>query len=216
VRDAGGEIVDFEWEYVNPKAAEILRRPVEDLIGQRLLQVLPESKTNSELFDRYVQVVKTGIPHDIEISYHSESITGWFGNMAVKLNDGIAISLRALEIIERNAKLQIQPIEDLLDVSRILRGKLSLNICPVNLVTTIEAALETVRLAASTKSIEIKTVYEPDVGQVLGDSGRLQQVIWIYCLMQLSLRRMGADRSAAVRSQESGVRSQESGVRGQG
>ncbi len=85
---------------------------------------------------------------------------------------------RALETIERNAKLQIQLIEDLLDVSRILRGKLSLNICPVALASTIEAAMETVRLAAQTKSIQIQTVLDPSVGLVAGDPNRLQQVVW--------------------------------------
>jgi signal transduction histidine kinase/CheY-like chemotaxis protein len=84
----------------------------------------------------------------------------------------------ALETIERNAKLQVQLIDDLLDVARILRGKLSLNVAPVNLATTITAALETVRLAAEAKSIQIQTMLEPDVGRILGDSGRLQQVIW--------------------------------------
>ncbi len=104
-------------------------------------------------------------------------ILGWSKLLQSRKFDE-ATTARALEIIERNAKLQIQLIEDLLDVSRILRGKLSLNVCPVNLVSTIEAALETVRLAASTKSIQIQTVFELNVGQVLGDSGRLQQVIW--------------------------------------
>jgi PAS domain S-box-containing protein len=84
----------------------------------------------------------------------------------------------ALQIIERNAKLQVQLIDDLLDVSRILQGKLSLNVDSVNLATTITAALETVQLAAAAKSIQIQTILEPEVGQVLGDSGRLQQVIW--------------------------------------
>ncbi|MBW4566145.1 MAG: GAF domain-containing protein [Mojavia pulchra JT2-VF2] len=84
----------------------------------------------------------------------------------------------ALETIERNAKLQTQLIEDLLDVSRILQGKLSLNIAPVNLIPTIEAAIETVQLAAQAKSIQIETIFDPNVGQVLGDSARLQQVIW--------------------------------------
>ena len=84
----------------------------------------------------------------------------------------------ALETIERNAKLQVQLIDDLLDVARILRGKLSLNVTPVNLAATITAAVETVRLAAEAKSIQIQTVLEPDVGRILGDSGRLQQVIW--------------------------------------
>jgi signal transduction histidine kinase len=68
---------------------------------------------------------------------------------------GVAIDIteRALETIERNAKLQTQLIEDLLDVSRILQGKLSLNIAPVNLVSAIAAAIETARLAAEAKSI---------------------------------------------------------------
>ena len=84
----------------------------------------------------------------------------------------------ALETIERNAKLQTQLIEDLLDVSRILQGKLNLNVCPVNLVTVVEAALETVQLAAQAKSIQIQTIFDPTWGQVMGDPSRLGQVVW--------------------------------------
>jgi PAS domain S-box-containing protein len=85
---------------------------------------------------------------------------------------------QALEVIERNAQMQAQLINDLLDVSRILRGKLSLDTRPVDLASTIQAALETVRLAAEAKSIQIHTQLEPHVGQVAGDAGRLQQVVW--------------------------------------
>ncbi|GAB1541220.1 hypothetical protein NUACC21_38900 [Scytonema sp. NUACC21] len=85
---------------------------------------------------------------------------------------------RALETIERNAKLQAQLIEDLLDVSRILRGKMVLNVSPVNLSATIEAAIETVRLAAEAKAIKIRTVLDSHVGLVSGDTSRLQQVVW--------------------------------------
>ncbi|OKH33065.1 hypothetical protein NIES2119_24265 [[Phormidium ambiguum] IAM M-71] len=84
----------------------------------------------------------------------------------------------ALETIERNAKLQTQLIEDLLDVSRILQGKLSLKMMNIDLAWTIEAALETVRLAAQAKSIEIKVLLDPIDGKVLGDIGRLQQIVW--------------------------------------
>ncbi|HEY9853137.1 MAG TPA: PAS domain S-box protein [Leptolyngbyaceae cyanobacterium] len=271
VRNAEGKIIDFEWEYVNPKAAEILGKSIEELVGHYLLQVLPGNKTNSELFDRYVQVVETGIPHDIEIPYNSEGINGWFRNMTVKLNDGVAISFgditkrkqeeeerinllerertareeaeaanrikdeflavlshelrsplnpivgwsellltnefdrattqRALETIERNARLQTQLIEDLLDVSRILQGKLSLNICPVDLKFIIEAAIDTVYLASEAKLIDLQFFMENEkieIGNlelmlgnelerlsiknekfwVLGDPNRLQQIIW--------------------------------------
>ncbi|MEH2069277.1 MAG: PAS domain-containing protein [Nostoc sp.] len=84
---------------------------------------------------------------------------------------------RALEIIEKNTHLQIQLIDELLDVSRIIRGKLTLTFAPVNLVAVIDAALETVSLIAQTKSIQIKTQLHPNVGKVSGDFYRLQQVV---------------------------------------
>ena len=84
----------------------------------------------------------------------------------------------ALETIERNASLQTQLIGDLLDVSCILQGKLSLNIAPVDLATTITAAMETVHLAAQAKSIQIHTAFNEAIGQVTGDGARLQQIIW--------------------------------------
>ncbi|MBN3994431.1 MAG: AAA family ATPase [Nostoc sp. NMS2] len=104
-------------------------------------------------------------------------ILGWTKLMRSRKLDQ-ATSDRALETIERNAKLQTQLIEDLLDVSRILQGKLSLNFGPINLISVIEAAIETVRLSAQAKSIEIQTIIESGVGPVLGDANRLQQVIW--------------------------------------
>ncbi|BAY99266.1 multi-sensor hybrid histidine kinase [Tolypothrix tenuis PCC 7101] len=378
VRDQTGGIRDFVWTYVNPKAAEILKHPVEELLGAYLLEVLPGNQFNAELFQRYVQVVETGKAHDIELFYNADGITGWFRNMAAKLGDGVAISFgditrrkqtetalreseerlrlaltatnqglfdlnvqtgngvvspeyaqmlgyepekfqetnaqwrdrvhpddlastyqayedyiagkidiyraefrlrtksgawkwilsigkivswdsqgkplrmlgthtditerklaeaererllareqaaraeaetanrikdeflavlshelrsplnpilgwsqlllagkldtktsqRAIATIERNAKLQTQLIDDLLDVSRILRGKLALQISPVNIVTIVESALETVRLAAEAKQIQIQTVFTDDTLQVSGDRARLQQIVW--------------------------------------
>jgi PAS domain S-box-containing protein len=87
-------------------------------------------------------------------------------------------TVKALATIEQNAKLQAQLIEDLLDVSKILRGKLSLDFEPVDLVETIQAALETVKLSAEAKSIHIKTTLTPEVCLVQGDKNRLQQVVW--------------------------------------
>ncbi|MHC5614409.1 MAG: AAA family ATPase [Nostoc sp.] len=104
-------------------------------------------------------------------------ILGWAKLMRSRKLDK-ATSDRALETIERNAKLQTQLIEDLLDVSRILQGKLNLNFESINLLSVIEAAIETVRLSAQAKSIQIQTIFESGVAQVLGDANRLQQVIW--------------------------------------
>jgi len=87
-------------------------------------------------------------------------------------------SQQALATIERNAQLQAELIEDLLGVSRILQGKLSLAVSPVNLSATIQTAIETVRLAADARGIQIATKLDPTVGMVLGDATRLQQVVW--------------------------------------
>ncbi|MEG4015074.1 PAS domain S-box protein [Microcoleus sp. S11D4] len=92
------KIVDFEWEYVNPAAARIQHMTPEELIGKRLLEVLPGHKERN-LFDRYVEVVETGTPLDTEIYYNSEGIVGWFRIVTVKLGDGIAISFS--DITER-------------------------------------------------------------------------------------------------------------------
>ncbi|AFZ19991.1 PAS domain S-box protein [Allocoleopsis franciscana] len=104
-------------------------------------------------------------------------ILGWSRLLQTRKFDA-AKTAEALATIERNAKLQAELIEDLLDVSRILRGKLSLNITSVALTSTIQAAMETVRLAAEAKSIQMSTKLEPQVGKVSGDASRLQQVVW--------------------------------------
>jgi len=84
----------------------------------------------------------------------------------------------ALNTIERNAKLQTQLIEDLLDISSIMRGKLSLTVAPVSLTFVISAALETVQLAAEAKNIQIILDLAPEIAPVSGDAARLQQVVW--------------------------------------
>ncbi len=85
---------------------------------------------------------------------------------------------QGLQIIERNVKLQMQLIDDLLDISRILQGKLKLNIAPVNLQLPLTAALATVNLAAQAKDISITTEFQASEAIVVGDSGRLQQIFW--------------------------------------
>ncbi|HEY9663077.1 MAG TPA: ATP-binding protein, partial [Allocoleopsis sp.] len=85
---------------------------------------------------------------------------------------------QALETIERNARLLVQLIDDLLDIARIMQGKLVLHLEPVFLPDLIAAAIETVRLAAETKSIRLDVVQPAQAKPVKGDAVRLQQVIW--------------------------------------
>ncbi|MDQ3665701.1 MAG: PAS domain S-box protein [Acidobacteriota bacterium] len=84
----------------------------------------------------------------------------------------------ALEVIERNAWSQKQIIEDILDVSRVITGKLQLNLAPVDLVAVVDAALDAVRPALEAKAINIETIIDAGLRIVPGDADRLQQVIW--------------------------------------
>ncbi|MEH2232594.1 MAG: response regulator [Nostoc sp.] len=105
------------------------------------------------------------------------SMLGWSKILRAKKLDEKATS-RALEAIERNAISQMQLIEDILDVSRIIRGQLRLNVSAVNLISVMEAALEAVRPLAEPKDIQLSTVLDTSIGSVYGDPARLQQIVW--------------------------------------
>ncbi|MEH1853285.1 MAG: PAS domain S-box protein [Nostoc sp.] len=130
-----------------------------------------QAETANRLKDEFLAVLS----HELRTPLNP--ILGWAKLLRTRKFDE-ATKIQALETIERNAKLQTQLIGDLLDVSRILQGKVSLNLYAVDLKVAIAAALETVRLAAEAKSIQIQTVLSNDIGKVLGDSDRLQQVMW--------------------------------------
>jgi len=130
-----------------------------------------EAEQASRVKDEFLAVLS----HELRTPLNP--ILGW-STLLQKQQHDPAILARGLQTIERNAKLQTQLIEDLLDVSRILRGKLILNVAPVDLKFTIEAAMETVRLAAEAKAMQIQTHFDPEVGYVAGDASRLQQIVW--------------------------------------
>ena len=89
-----------------------------------------------------------------------------------------SIAARALDLIERNAKTQVKIVDDLLDVSRALSGKLRLNLEVVDLSRVIQAAVETVRPASEAKSIQVELNLGQITGTISGDADRLQQVVW--------------------------------------
>jgi PAS domain S-box-containing protein len=105
------------------------------------------------------------------------AILGW-SQVLRRRNANDADLIQGLETIERNARAQTQLIEDLLDMSRITLGKVRLDIQPVEPVSFIEAAVETVRPAAEAKGIRLEKQLDQAAGPISGDPHRLQQVIW--------------------------------------
>ena len=85
---------------------------------------------------------------------------------------------RGLDVIQRNGRLQLQLIEELLDISRIVSGKLRLNVQQLDPIGFVEAAIEAVRPAMDAKNIRLQAVLDPDAGMISGDPDRLQQVLW--------------------------------------
>jgi PAS domain S-box-containing protein len=105
------------------------------------------------------------------------AILGWSRMLLTGALDE-ATTKEALETIERNARAQSQLIEDLMDISRIITGKLRLDARPVDLASVIEATIASVRPAAEAKALRLQVVLDPLAGPVLGDPARLQQVLW--------------------------------------
>ena len=107
------------------------------------------------------------------------AILGW---TQVLLKEGSsrepAEQKRAIEVIDRNARAQAKLIEDLLDLSRIMTGKLRLELRPLSFTSVVEAAVDSARPAAEAKGIRLKAMLGPNQDIVSADSGRLQQVVW--------------------------------------
>lgn len=170
VRDHQGEIIQAVGT-----AQDITDRKQIEAEREQLLAQAETAREQAETANRVKDEFLAMLSHELRSPLNP--ILGW-SKLLQSRSFGPEKTQQALATIERNARLQAQLIEDLLDISRILRGKLSLKVVPVNLEQTVVAALETVQLSAEAKSIQVETVFASDVPFVLGDRNRLQQVIW--------------------------------------
>lgn len=105
------------------------------------------------------------------------AMLGWSRLLLQQQRDEATVT-RALETIERNARMQSQLIEDLLDVTRIVQGKIRLDLVPLDITTTVEAAINSLQPTADAKQIQLEAILAPCPGLVAADPDRLQQVIW--------------------------------------
>ncbi|HEY9622559.1 MAG TPA: PAS domain S-box protein [Crinalium sp.] len=140
----------------------------------RLLQQEQAAREAAERANRIKDEFLAVLSHELRSPLNP--ILGWSKLLQTRKLDE-AKTAEALAIIERNARVQTQLIDDLLDVAKILRGKLSLTMAPVNLATVIESAIDTVKTTAIAKFITLHAI-APNIGQVSGDAARLQQIIW--------------------------------------
>ncbi len=151
-----------------------LRKQVEEERDQLLTreqQARAEAETANRIKDEFLATLS----HELRTPLNP--MLGWVQLLRRGRLDA-ATTARALETIERNVKTQAKLIEDLLDVSRIIAGKLCLDVRVVHLATIVEAAIETVRIAAEAKGIRIEATLDRLLELPSGDPNRLQQVVW--------------------------------------
>jgi PAS domain S-box-containing protein len=142
---------------------------------ERLLEGERAARGEAERANRLKDDFLATLGHELRTPLHA--IVGWTQILraAPPTPDDLA---EGLAIIDRNARVQTQIIEDLLDMSRIISGKVRLDVQRVDVTGVIRAAVETVRPAADAKGIRVSTVLDPLAGPVSGDPNRLQQVFW--------------------------------------
>jgi signal transduction histidine kinase/ActR/RegA family two-component response regulator len=155
--------------------AEILeRKHVEERLRISLAQeqiAREEAESANRMKDEFLATVS----HELRTPLNA--IMGW-SHVLLSSRIDEATATRAVETIERNARSQAQLIEDILDVSRAITGKLRLNIASVDMASVINAAIDSVRLAADSKNIHLAVILDPAARHTSGDSNRLQQVVW--------------------------------------
>jgi signal transduction histidine kinase/ActR/RegA family two-component response regulator len=181
--DAGSLVRAFAFTVVALLTASLYarardaQRRAEELAASReeLLKQEQTARANAETAGRAKDEFLASLSHELRTPLNA--LVGWLWWLRKGELDE-ARQARALETIERNTQALAQLIEDLLDVSRIITGKLRLKTRVVFPAPLAHAAVEAIRPAATAKSIELLTTFDPEAGPVLADPDRLQQVMW--------------------------------------
>ena len=170
--DAQAILAERHVEELSKYVAD-LRRSEEER-GQLLLRE-QRARAEAEAANRMKDEFLATLSHELRTP-----LTALYGWACLLSETAFAddVANQAVKAIERNAKIQTQLIDDLLDVSRIISGKLHLDVRPIDLSTVAEAAISVVRPAAEAKSIHLTYSHEKAVRTISGDSSRLQQVVW--------------------------------------
>jgi signal transduction histidine kinase/CheY-like chemotaxis protein len=237
LRNADGRIVDFLITYVNPRGAALAKQTPEAAVGRQLTEVLP-GVVSAGVFASFCNVCETGEPLEAEVRYEQDGVVGWFRNMVVKVDDGVAISyfdvthakrlerelaqratqleradsnksqflatlshelrnplaplrnglaiLRRrgggengdmLSMMDRQLSQLVRLVDDLLDVSRIDRGKIALKRERVAVDAVVSAAIETARPSIDAKAHELVVRFAQKSLFVEGDAVRLAQIV---------------------------------------
>jgi PAS domain S-box-containing protein len=181
---------------------------------ERLLVAERTARAEAERANRLKDDFVAMVSHELRTPLNA--ILGWTDIMLRRQNDQATVA-RGLDIVARNTRLQTQLISDLLDISRIVSGKLRLDLQGVDLASVIDAAVETVQHAADQKGVAIERQLDTTLGPMTGDPARLQQIVWNLLSnalkftpkggrVRIVLRRTGAQAEIIVEDNGAGIR----------
>ncbi|HEV2762262.1 MAG TPA: ATP-binding protein [Pyrinomonadaceae bacterium] len=155
---------------------DITERKRDEEVRARLLERERAARAEAEAANRAKDVFLATVSHELRTPL--TAVLGYVEMLRLDMIDDAEGRARALEIIERNAKSQEQLVKDILDVSRIISGKMRLDVQAVDLHTVVRAAADVVRPALEAKKITLHLDLDPKEGLITGDPDRLQQVVW--------------------------------------
>jgi PAS domain S-box-containing protein len=170
VRDKSGKVIG-----ASKIARDISERKRAEIEREESLRRETAARAEAEKANRLKDEFLATVSHELRSPLNA--ILGWARMLSEKQLDEEKTA-RAFEVIYRNAHAQNQLIGDLLDVSRIITGKLRLDVSLVELIPTIDAAMDVVRPAADAKNIRLSSTIDPTAGWVSVDPDRLQQILW--------------------------------------
>ncbi|HEV2294506.1 MAG TPA: PAS domain S-box protein [Tepidisphaeraceae bacterium] len=155
---------------------DITERKISDEERTKLLASEQQARRDAEAANRMKDEFLSVVSHELRTPLNA--ILGWSQILDGPGRTDPESLKEGLQVIQRNARVQTQIIEDILDLSRVVSGKVRLDVQRVDLTSVIEAAIESMQPAADAKNIRIQKVLDPLAGPVSGDPARLQQVIW--------------------------------------
>ena len=156
-------------------AEDVARRAAQAVDNAGLYSEAEEARAQAESANRTKDVFLAVLSHELRTPMNA--VYGWARMLQMGQIEEAATP-RAFEAIVRNSHVQLQLIDDLLDMSRIMSGKMRLDIRPVDLPRVLEAALDAVRPAAEAKGLRLQPLIDPNAGPLNGDPDRVQQIVW--------------------------------------